>query len=495
MDGTSKGFPDIEVSPSQLDFGDLASGGAENLSFSVRNNGDVDSLLEIQSVAVEGDGEFTVLDAPADPLQLPEGAEHVFDVVFVPTFATEQHAVAVVMSDDSDEGRVPVDLTGALSSPDLAIEPDPLDLGEDWTDCDRGGVLTLTNVSDQDVTLDRMLEDGGGFSLLSGPVLPLVLPPGAAATVQVGFDTDAAGNFAGTFTVEGDTSGTTRRARQLARARRPIPREDVFELPEDPPVDILFVIENDTSTEDDLAGLASNFEWLTAGLADVTNDWQMMVVVGDDACNGSGILTPETPDYADRFATAAAQRGGLYTESLLYLASAALERTAPLDCNAGFLRDDSLLHVIAVSDEFEQSPLPWDVYVARMAAFRHDPDHFRISAVAGDIPSGCRSATNQAGPGKGYYEATQATGGRFVSICSDWASSFDALARASKSRPDFTLSGTPAAGTIAVRVDGQVVCGWTYDAPGNAIVFAEGDEPAHGSEVQVSYQEPVTCRR
>ncbi len=66
-----------------------------------------------------------------------------------------------------------------------------------------------------------------------------------------------------------------------------------------------------------------------------------------------------------------------------------------------------------VSDEPEQSVNPYTYYVSLFQGMKADPDDVVIHAVAGDYPGGCGSAS----AGTGYYEATVATGGVFLSIC------------------------------------------------------------------------------
>ena len=51
------------------------------------------------------------------------------------------------------------------------------------------------------------------------------------------------------------------------------------------------------------------------------------------------------------------------TGSLLTLAANGVEATDPGECNYGFMRSNAMLHIIMVSDEFEQSPYSWDTYV------------------------------------------------------------------------------------------------------------------------------------
>ena len=84
-----------------------------------------------------------------------------------------------------------------------------------------------------------------------------------------------------------------------------------------------------------------------------------------------------------------------------------------------------MLHIIMLSDECEQSPNPgicgtqWQDYIDRIVLQKGDASLVRMSAIAGDYPSGCGNPTS-AQFGSGYWESTQLTNGLFISICSNW---------------------------------------------------------------------------
>ena len=118
-----------------------------------------------------------------------------------------------------------------------------------------------------------------------------------------------------------------------------------------------------------------------------------------------------------------------------------------------------------------------------------DPKMLKLSAIAGDYPSGCGTAD----PGTGYYEAVMATGGEFLSICSNWSKNVEVLAQASlEGLLDFELSETPAPDSIVVKVDGATwLADWHYDAGTNSIIF--DTEVTQGASVEVEYGKLVEC--
>jgi hypothetical protein len=109
-----------------------------------------------------------------------------------------------------------------------------------------------------------------------------------------------------------------------------------------------------------------------------------------------------------------------------------------------------------------------------------------MHAIGGDYPTGCGG--NE--PYTGFYEATLATGGTFLSICAaDFGSNMEVLAENSAADlTSFELTDTPVEDSIEVKVDGiAVVTGWSYNYATNSVDFADGYVPEGGSTIEVDY--------
>jgi len=109
-----------------------------------------------------------------------------------------------------------------------------------------------------------------------------------------------------------------------------------------------------------------------------------------------------------------------------------------------------------------------------------------INAVAGDYPGGCGTAA----PGTGYYEATVATGGLFLSICdSTWGEQIaQDIGSYGNLNNSFNLTQIPVPQTIEVRIDDIVKnSGWHYEMNTNAVVFDNHNIPSRGSTIKVEY--------
>ena len=495
VDGSAGGDgPQIEVTPRFLDFGELGQGDeAVVLEFLVESIGATD--LEVASIDIAGDdaNSFTILSG-ATSFVLPPGSSETIEVAFLPFGAQDQLASAVVNSDDSDDEYVLVELLGAGAVPELSISPNPLDFGVTYVGCGEDNQVQLANVGTDTLIIDAINFGGDSFSITGDYVLPLVLEPGDAETLSIAFDPWEQGEFSAELAVTSNEPMGTRTAAQTGEGQFGAEYLDSWEIPTDPPSDIMFLVDQSCSMDDDQARLASNFTKFIGKLSNYSNDWQVMVVNDDNGCNNTGVLKPATASYESKFSNGVSSGGGWYTEALLTVAMKAVENTDGSECNAGFMREDAMLHIITVSDEPEQSTynggMSWDKNVQAIIDKKGSTSNVKVSAIAGDYPSGCSSAD----PGSGYYEAVAATGGIFLSICGDWASdtNLEMLAEASINQDTFALSRDPIEETILVEVNGTKRTTWTYVAAENEVVFTE-KIPTEGDLVDISYAGVTTC--
>lgn len=491
-DYAGTGGPDIEVDPPTLDFGSAGAGETVTQTFAVRNVGS--GVLTVEGVAIAGTvSSFTILTEDTS-FEVPEGGEEIVEVAFTPLGANDQRAEAVVDSDDEDEPKVPVELLGEGLVPELQIDPDPVDFGDVYVGCDGQVDATLTNVGTDELVISSIAQSGDAFTMFDGNTLPLSLDPGASAAVTLLFSPTADRSEHGELVVASNEPLGTRAADIEGVGKYAGEYAEQFEVPEDPPADIVFFVDQSCSMDDDARNLASQFSSFIGQLSNYTTDWHVMVANDDDGCNNSGILTSRSTDYEGRFETAVSQGGGNYTEAGLTVTSRAIDKTDSGECNDNFLRSSAILHIILVSDEPEQSGGSWQSYVDQVIAKKGDASLVKFSAVAGDVPGGCSSSGNSADPGTGYYDAVNYTGGEWLSICSSWSSHVGALADASVEMDTFDLAHTPIASTIEVSVNGSVrTNGWSYDANDNAIVFDATHLPEEGDVIDVTYAGIANC--
>ena len=486
--------PIIEFFPPEgVVFGEAADGEEIIKEFELRNVGT--AALDVTDLAIRSDNpSYRVLDTSAFSL-LPEESTTV-QVAFIPKQANEVWGAVDVSSNDTVTGTLAVPLLGTGLVPELEINPWTHNFGNPTIGCVESKMVTLANIGTEDLIItDFDFSADQTLSISGSPGLPLTLTPGDSTDVEISFAPEAEVKNSSTITVWSNDPRGALDADQVGEGAYGDPLSDAFEMPEAPPVDILFAVDQSGSMYEDAGRLAQNFGKFIDQVDAVTTDWQVGVVTKNNGCLNYGPMNRYTSDYKNKFRTAVTMSdsnqsgGGGLTEALLSLAKLAMEKSYG-GCNDGFLRDDAATHLILVSDEKEQSSASWSTLVEQLKNLHPtNRELVTISAVAGDYPGGCRSSDGEWNEeGKGYYQAVQATGGEFLSICdTDWASKADKLAEASlKDLARFTLTGAPAEETLEVYVDGKL---WTsgYHAEGDELVFDR--IPPEGADIQVSYNE------
>lgn len=499
-DGVGGDGPKVSVSPTFLDFGSLdAEDDAIVRTFTITSVGA--SPLTVSDVEIQGEATgFTLLTDITDLVLDPDESFDV-DVEFFPVSSSET-TEAIVFSDDPDQSSVPVELYGEGTIPELMIDPDPMDFGNTYVGCEKGNTIDIVSVGTSAVTISGIELSGDGFALASGYSLPITLEPGESTTLAVTFTPSGEATFAGELAVTSDEPMGTRVGAQTGEGKYGAEYLDEYEVPTDPATDIMFIVDQSCSMDDDTRAIAEEFGTFITALSTFSTDWQIIVANNDRGCNTTGILTPSTSGYESTFVSAVQEGSGTWisdTEALMIPAAEGVDATDPGDCNDGFLREDALLHIVLVSDEPEQSgdiwtgSSDWQTYADEIIAKKGSAALTKISAVAGDVPGGCSSASNSADAGTGYYEAVGYTDGVFLSICSDWGSNVEALAEASINQDSFALTHSPVEDTIVVTINGTVRgSGWTYDSADNAVVFTTG-VPQEGDVVEIAYAGAVDC--
>lgn len=482
--------PMIELVPDRIEFGELSKGEVQIERFLANSVGQGDLLVERWELFSAGS--FTLV-TPDDelPTLMPPGSSAEVEVAFSPVGSSGQSGEVWAHSDAEGLPVAIVELAGAGAVPELQIDPAPYDMGDTYVGCPLPGEVTLRNVGSDLLEIYDVSWSGDHFVLDNQHPLPLQLGPGEEVGIPTQFAPDYDDEYTGLITVTSNEPLGVRTGDLLGTGKYAGEYLDRFEVPVDPPSDIIFSVDQSCSMDDDSARLASNFNLFISQLSSYTSDWQVMVVNNDNGCNSSGILTPSTPGYENSFSSAAQSGGGSYTEKLLTVADKAVDNTDPGECNYGFMRSTALLHVIMVSDEPEQSSGFWRDYVDRVIAKKGSASLVKYSAIAGDYPGGCSTAA----AGTGYYDAALYTHGEFLSICStSWSSYMSALAQASIVEDTYELSATPVASSIEVFVDGVLAPSswWTYNSGTNSVQFVS-NVPEGGQIIEITYGGRANC--
>ena len=301
---------------------------------------------------------------------------------------------------------------------------------------------------------------------------------------------------------------------------------EIFEQAPSNAVDILWVIDNSISMENEQENVAAGFADFVSQLETTEMDFQLGVISSDmDPTNTAAgvllgsppVLSRSVPDYAELFRTRVRMgTGGSDKEKGLESALTALSSPLADTRNLGFMRDDAMLNVVVLSDENDCSDggalgpnatgeqcytdvekLRPVAEIVRDLKLLKPPGRVVMSGIVGpDIVEDCQDTV----PGRRYYAAIQMLGGVRADICqTDYGNVMQALGEvASGILRVFQLQNNAVEETIIVTVttlDGvsaevlkDATNGWTYDATYAQIVFHGTAIPPRGATVEVSYE-------
>jgi len=494
--------PDITVDPSSINFGSVDVSSGEPIVQVVTVTNDGDAALELHNLTLQDASAPYTLSAFGQVLLQP-GESTQFTVTFDPTTADATSTKVLIDNNDPDENPSLVDIQGAGIAPAIQLDPSVYDFGTLYIGCGSTIAMNVNNVGNADLVVSGFdyvtasdTELAYDADLGTNGPLPWTIPAGSAKAIYLSYDPLDTYHDEGYLTVHSnDPLQPDAQAHQTGAGNEYGQNLDVYEQPTRGMTDIVFTLDWSGSMDDNIAQVQSNFDTFLATLVDMDADYQVAVIVGDDGC----VLTEDRPYISstmsadlqqDGFTTmiGSAMNAGGYTEMGFTLLEAAMseDNLGSGGCNEGMLREDATLAVVGVTDEPEQSLNPWDYYVTFLQSQKSDPDKVIVHAIAGDYPSGCGSAE----PGHGWYEASVATGGLFLSICAtDWASHLEALAEGSAANlTRFELTSAPVPETIRVTINGvPSTVGWTFDETANTVVFDDDHVPEGGSTIEIEY--------
>jgi len=273
-------------------------------------------------------------------------------------------------------------------------------------------------------------------------------------------------------------------------------------------VDVLWVVDDSGSMANQRATLAGNFERFLAALEQMQTDFHVGVITtnandGGKLVGAIKVIGPNTADRVQVFvANTTFPASRTRWEQGLRMMELALTEPLRSTDNAGFLRPDAALAVIAVSDEDDGS-LGDPAYYARFlrgALGKGNENLVSFSVIGGTLPNGCYPPGEQvywgglAEPATRYASVANRTGGIVGSICD--ASFEQTLLRISEAihtlRRIFPLSLAPDPATISVTVNGapiprDVINGWQYRADTQSLSFLGNYVPPPGASLRITY--------
>ncbi len=179
-DGQTDIGPEIDVVPTTLTVLGERGEASEPAPLTIRNVGS--DPLTVTELEVEGTP-FSLVDVPALPAVVEPGAEVVVGVVFTAPGPSDQSGAVFVSSDDADEPRVRVPVTGRVPRSCLRAMPSTVDVGSVEPGVQSGRfVVQLVNCGDIPVRLaDAVVEGDPAFGWVvqrGGELVGAELAPG-----------------------------------------------------------------------------------------------------------------------------------------------------------------------------------------------------------------------------------------------------------------------------------------------------------------------------
>ncbi len=416
-------------------------------------------------------------------------------------------------------GSFSIGFSATPAEPDIDVVPGRLDFGIETVGC--GSVeetVTIYNLGNADLTINGFsIEENSDpeFRITRAPRVPLVVRPGDTAEVRVRMFPRQAGPMEGLLIIEnndGDEQAFT--VPLVGEGTLETHHIDRFEQAAEPMVDVLWVVDDSGSMSDEQNALASNFrEFIRFATQQINVNFQIAVTTtladGDmsgvyTACDPPPYLQANTPGLYEHFeCNVRVSRNRNPDRNSSDSREAGLEaarnffrhdRLAEDGLNAGFLREEAKLYIIAVSDEEDQSRGPVGLYEDAFRSIKgwRNRDLINFSAIVGQGGNNC-----EADRGSRYMELANRLNGLTQDICSnDWRGMMRALGLDTFAfRSSFGLTRRPMVETIEVRVDGNPVArgqeggntGWFYDREANAVVFNAGSIPSRGGQIEIEY--------
>lgn len=403
-------------------------------------------------------------------------------------------------------------------TPDIVVSPASLDFGGVLRNCPSAPqTLTIENVGDQVLDVYDIALGNPHFTVSGWDGAPFQLYGGESVSFEVAFEPAEYTTYTGDLTV---TSNDPDEAEVVVPTEgygdETALYEEGFVQESFEALDVMWVIDNSGSMDEELDQVRSNFTTFITEFVGLGLDYHLAVITTDmDSPGHQGqfqgtFITPDSADPIGEFLAQVNQgASGSGSERGMDAVKAALSEPLISGANAGFLRTDAALATIVLSDEDDSSNIDEASFSSWFSGLKADPAMVSFNAIVGD-PSGpdiwdfggCSDYAGgnllQAEAGDRYIDVAGRTGGIWRSICySDYE---ETLAHVSLSSAgmvtEYALSQVPTNyGLIEVYIDGvqsyySLLDGWTYESSTNTVTFHGDDIPGPGAYVLFQY--PIT---
>lgn len=496
--------------PAAILFGDLPPNGSETQTLTLQNTGTSTCMVSGLEIATGSHAGFSLANGNQITF-IGAGQSVPVQVRFDSTgLATGTTATGFVRFSTPGSQPMLVPLSARVSQCLVAV-PEELDFGNIKLGCRSAPrAVQLFNTCGSPVNIYSATTSGQGFAISGLPTIPssglVVQPAGNPVSISVVFGPPPnAGTFTGALSVVGGEGTSMRRFDIALKAVGDTTgiTTETFQQPARPMTDILFTIDNSCSMSEEQTALSANFASFISYANTANVDYRIAITTTDDfAADGQGKFVSGQPTIIDKSLPNA--RALFESRVRVGTAGSGYERplsttlkalTEPLisGANAGLLRDDANLAIIIVTDAPDQSSEAIGYYETRLPLVKgpRRVHQVSVSVIGPFTPQSATCAIEGVDPGR-YQALITRTGGVKANICtSNWAQDLEALGRSALGpRSTFFVRNPPdTQQPVDVQVNGlPVSSAWNYDGASNAIVFSQGQAPASGTTLTITYQ-------
>ncbi|WP_161782621.1 choice-of-anchor D domain-containing protein [Halococcus sediminicola] len=197
--------PNVALSPSSNDYGEIPTGSANTTTFTVTNDGT--APLDVSGTSITGAdaAAFTVVGG-GGAFTLGPGESRELTVEFAPESTGTKSARLEVRSNDPDQPTVSSDISGTGIESNIAVDPANLDYGDVVNDGNATQTVTVTNDGTAPLAISGTSiggDDAGAFTITDGGG-PFTLAPGESQEVTVQFAPTTTGEKNAQLVVESD---------------------------------------------------------------------------------------------------------------------------------------------------------------------------------------------------------------------------------------------------------------------------------------------------
>ena len=206
--GIQTSFPDITISATELNFGNVALWEDFTLSISVGNQGNADLVVNTTTISGTNSDQFSFLSGDGSFTIPPVGADRSIEIKFSPIATGFKTAAFQISSNDPDNGSQEIRLKGVgiqkNGAPEIVVSPTELNFGSVTISDDSTMSISVSNQGDADLVVtgtEFVGYNADQFSFVIDEESFTIPPGGAAHQIGIKFSPISAGAKSATLRI------------------------------------------------------------------------------------------------------------------------------------------------------------------------------------------------------------------------------------------------------------------------------------------------------